>query len=88
MNSGPSENGRFYWCIKTALSPDEHIYAYADKVEIMGTGELVLSRVFEDGLELLMLCFAKGSWSACFAASTVDGTPAAVEHWTGEVDRT
>ncbi len=54
----------------------------------MGTGDLVLSRVFEDGLELLMLCFAKGSWSACFAASTVDGTPAAVEHWTGEVDRT
>ena len=77
------ENGRYYWCVKTPLSPDGEIYVYADRVSVRDGSLILLS---EDRHEINM-AFAPGNWRACFVASVIDGHAVAVEHWTGEVVR-
>ena len=71
--------GNYYYGIKTKLSKDGEIYAFADNVNITDNGELVLSR--KDGLPTL--CIAAGKWDCIFAASIVNGDCVSVEHWKG-----
>ena len=74
-----SDNGNFYYCIKTRLSENGEIYAFADQVNI-DDGALILRRT--DGL--ITLSISKGNWSSFYAASVIDGACVSVEHWKGE----
>jgi hypothetical protein len=81
MANGPEKYGRFYWCVKTDLSEDGEIFLYADNAVVNRTGDLLFFR----DLEPSNACFAKGHWKAFYAASVMDGSPIAVEHWKGEI---
>jgi hypothetical protein len=81
--TGPVDYGKYYWCIKSGLSKDGEIYVYADIATVNDNGDLILSQ--DSGV--INLSVAKGSWNACFAASVIDGSAIAVEHWEGEVKR-
>jgi len=78
--------GKYYWCVKTHLSESGEIYANADEALVTETGDLVLRRTGDN--EHTTLILAQGEWKACFAASVMDGTPVAVDHWEGELDPT
>lgn len=84
-STGPAKYGDFYWCVKTPLAEDGEIYVFADQATIRD-GVLTLSRrKAEDAQPNLVL--APGHWTCCFAASCLDGSAVAVEHWKGEVSR-
>lgn len=77
--------GKYYWCIKTNLSKDGEIYAWADSVRVGSGGELCLMRDRDTGEEVNMLIPA-GKWFSIYAASVIDGAAVAVQHWKGEVN--
>jgi hypothetical protein len=77
---GTDRYGNRYFGIKTDIVPDGEIYAMADVAETAADGSLVLRN--ERHINLII---PAGHWTACFAASLLDGTPVAVEHWKGEV---
>ncbi len=77
----PNKYGKWYYCIKSNMSENNDIYAYADKVVVTDAGNLML---LSDG-GFINLAFAPGDWDAIYAASCIDGSPIAVEHWAGEV---
>ncbi len=85
---GPLDYGTKYWCIKVPpeISEDGEIYVYGDKVSITETGALLVTRYKED-FDQVNLSLAPGNWTVVFAASVMDGSAVAVEHWTGEVVR-
>lgn len=86
MDSGCSNYGQYYWCVKVpkTLSENGEIYVHADKVSLSATGALL----FENSKDWTFnLVLAPGQWLACYAASVFDGSAVAVEHWKGEVDR-
>jgi hypothetical protein len=60
-------------------------HAMADVVETTSAGALVLRRTGERGHVNLII--PSGHWTACYAASVIDGSAVAVEHWKGEVAR-
>ena len=79
-NRGAEKYGKCYWCIGSPDAPDGEIYAYADRIEVGHSGELMLIRQTEPNLIL-----APGRWRFCYAASVLDGSAVAVEHWTGQI---
>jgi hypothetical protein len=90
MNARPSAGkyGKSYYCIKTKLSKSGEIFVLADTARILPDGSLQFTRA--KGAEeppIVNLAIAPGHWTACYAASIIDGTPVAVEHWEGEVER-
>lgn len=84
-SSGPARYGDYYWCVKTSLSENGEIYLYADRASIEA-GVLTFSRLRGEEFEPTLV-LAPGQWTACFAASLLDGNAVAVEHWKGEVVR-
>lgn len=81
--SEPSKYGKLYWCVKSGLSEDGEIYVYADQIDMSEDGGLVM--LGREGQ--VNMAFAAGQWTAVFAASALDGSAVAVEHWKGEVSR-
>jgi hypothetical protein len=79
----PEQHGRHYWCIKTNLSESGEIFLLADEIEIRD-GALLFLSCREHSVNM---AFAAGQWTAVYIASVIDGTPLAVEHWRGEVER-
>jgi hypothetical protein len=83
--------GKSYWCVKVPrnISSSGEIYLYADKVELTPDGSLIFLRCPEDSDKEPSpnLALAAGSWIVMFAASVIDGSAVAVEHWEGEVIR-
>ena len=73
--------GRYYWCVKTPLSPDGEIYLHADGMSVRD-GCLAFAGGGEHGINII---FAPGQWQTAFAASCLDGHAVAVEHWSREV---
>jgi len=86
--TGTARHGNYYWCIKVpeTICPRRDIYACADRTEITGGGDLVLRQDGKQGPSV-NLAFAKGQWHVVFAASCLDGSAVAVDHWEGEVVR-
>jgi hypothetical protein len=82
--TGPAKYGNFYWCIKTKLSSNGEIYVHADSVSVTENGSLQMQTKKEFAQNLII---AQGQWTAVFAASLLDGSAVAVEHWKGEVQR-
>lgn len=84
-----SKYGRFYWCAKVSadLSKDGEIYLMADDVEV-DEGALRFICFRKEGeqiIERVNLLVPPGKWNAVFAASVIDGSAVAVEHWAGEI---
>ena len=79
-----NDYGNSYWCIKTDLSENGEVYAYADDLRIDQSGALVMLHR-KDGPLLPTLVFAPGHWGIIYAASLIDGAPVSVDHWDGEV---
>jgi hypothetical protein len=79
---GAKRHGRSYWCIKTDLSSDGEIFVIADQLDVTSSGALI---ALSSQAQSISLILAPGSWTAAYAASTVDGSPVAIEHWEGEV---
>lgn len=84
-----SKYGRFYWCAKVSkdVSTDGEIYVMADDVEI-DEGALRFVQYREENetkIERVNLLIPPGKWLAVYAASVVDGSAVAVEHWAGEI---
>ena len=78
--------GNYYWCIKTELSDNGEIYAYADEIEVK-EGALILVHYYDKTHKWHPnLVIPAGQWSCIFAASHIDGAAVAVEHWKGEVN--
>ena len=86
--TGTARHGNQYWCIKVpeAICPRREIYACADTAEVTGGGDLVLWQDGNDGPSV-NLAFARGQWHVVYAASFMDGSAVAVDHWEGEVVR-
>ena len=84
--TGAEKYGRYYWCIKTPASEDGEVYAFADRIEVTPNGDLMLW-TGRDELSYQSMSFAKGNWSAFFAASVIDGRTISAEFWKGELDR-
>jgi hypothetical protein len=87
--SDSSKYGRFYWCAKVSkdVSTDGEIYVMADDVEI-DEGALRFVQYREENetkTERVNLLIPPGKWLAVYAASVVDGSAVAVEHWAGEI---
>ena len=70
-----AEKGEHYFCIR--LSTKRDMYLYADRADVVN-GSLVFGS--KDGQ--LNFALASGGWEYCYVASTEDGSPIAVEHWT------
>lgn len=77
--------GQFYWCAKVVedLARDREIYLMADEVRLVD-GALSFVRSGKE-VEQINLLIAPGKWLAVYAASLIDGSAVAVEHWAGEV---
>jgi|GEM_PF-4976693 hypothetical protein len=86
MSSGAARYGICYWCVKTSLSKSGEIYVMADEAKILADGTLSFVRA-KEGTSSVNLAISAGNWSACYAASVMDGSAVAVEHWDGEVVR-
>jgi len=90
--NGPARYGRYYWCIKSPLSESGEIYVHADRIETTGNGALICwggggDRDENPEHRHPVMVIAPGKWSVVYAASLMDGSAIAVEHWEGEVVR-
>jgi hypothetical protein len=79
--SDRTQYGGRYFCVKQTDGPD--ILVMADETEVTPAGALVLRR--DTGQ--INLAVAPGTWTHLYAASLMDGSAVAVEHWEGEVQR-
>lgn len=70
-----NQDGECYFCI--GLSSGKDIYAFAARAQIVD-GAIVLCK--KDGQMIFAL--ASGQWEHCYVASSIDGSPVAIEHWT------
>jgi hypothetical protein len=82
--------GECYWCIKSQLSESGEIYMHADRVEINSHGDLrMVSDLDGPGTgnieTVVRLALSAGHWACVFAASVMDGSAVAVDHWKGEI---
>lgn len=86
-SSGTSKYGKYYYCVKVTedLSEDGQIYVMADEVAI-NQGALTF-RANQLDMPQNTLVIAPGKWLGYYAASIIDGSAVAVEHWKGEVER-
>jgi hypothetical protein len=82
--SETSSYGNYYWCVKVAkmLFKNGEIYLHAERV-VLDRGAVV----FISNKDCPVLVVPAGSWSAVCAASVIDGSAVAIEHWEGEVVR-
>ena len=71
----PTEEGQHYFCIR--LSTKKDMYVYADQADVVGGSIVLRSKSGQ-----MNFAFAPGGWEHCYLASTEDGSPLAVEHWT------
>jgi hypothetical protein len=71
----PTEQGQHYFCIR--LSTKKDMYVYADQADVVGGSIVLRSKSGQMNFAL-----APGGWEHCYLASTEDGSPLAVEHWT------
>jgi len=94
--SGTERYGRYYWCIKVpkTVSQNGEIYVMADEVKFEnGTAVFIggsRGRKQEGATPKtpqVVLALNPRSWTAVYAASVIDGSAIAVEHWKGEVER-
>lgn len=86
--------GNYYWCVKVkkTVSTDGEIYVHADEVEVKDGSVIFLGYGWTDGEKdrqrlQVNLALGPGSWTAIYAASCLDGSAVAVDHWAGEVVR-
>jgi len=81
--SNPIDYGNYYWCIR--LNEKEEVYAYADSINnVNGTLLLLREKKEEAASEskiTVNIALAPGHWQNIYAASLMDGSPIAVEHW-------
>jgi len=88
MSRDTSQYGSYYWCIKVTndIAEDGEIYIMANSCRVLPNGELVClgnrNKEFQDE-RVINLALAPGKWNAVYAASIVDGSPVAVDHWKG-----
>lgn len=75
---GAPDYGRYYWCVVTDTS---NVYLHADRLEITPTGALVAFSDNPNREPVANIAWASGKWDHFYAASVMDGTPVAVEHW-------
>lgn len=84
-----SPYGKLYYCIKVTsdLARDGEIYVRADEVSSTLDGALQIQAKGQDddAAPLLTLLLPAGKWLAVYAASAIDGSAVAVDHWEGEV---
>lgn len=82
--SDPSDYGHYLWCIKTDLAEEDgEIYAHADDIDISEAGVLsLISNNIPNGIT-----FAPGQWKCVYIGDRLDGAPATVSKWRGEVVR-
>jgi len=78
MGEHADKYGKYYWGVVRPYGKD--IMLYADEVRIGPGGTLILSQRRKDDPEAANLIIAAGQWEACYAASTLDGAPVAVDH--------
>jgi len=87
--SDPSRYGKFYWCAKVPreISKDGEIYLMADDVCVVDGCVRFIQKRDEAGTttERVNFLIPAGKWHAVFAASVLDGSAVAVEHWKGEI---
>ena len=81
---GPEKYGQYYWCVKVTkgISESGEIYVHADNISTSDNGAIVFGG--NTGPNLII---PSGKWLAVYAASVLDGSAVAVEHWKGEVVR-
>jgi hypothetical protein len=85
---GPSDYGKYCFCVKTPLSESGEIYVMADETDFTADGAVIFLGTRTDKEDdRTNLALAAGQWSAVYAASCWDGSAVAVEHWKGEVNR-
>jgi hypothetical protein len=92
---GADRYGSKYWCIKSAASEDGELYVMADRLQVTEAGALIAwgghrnksSEAPAPETQIAVLVLAAGCWTAAYAASIMDGSPVAVEHWKGEAVR-
>lgn len=88
---GTEQYGRYYWCIKVpdTISKSGEIYLHADEITVNKHGDLEAWHANEKapGGRHQNLALAAGQWLAFYAASVMDGSAVAVDHWEGEVIR-
>lgn len=83
--------GEYYWCVKVpnTVAKSGEIYLYADDVEFC-EGAVTFYRFYHKKIDQpdqpnqVNLMLPAGAWYAVYAASVVDGSPVAVEHWAEE----
>lgn len=83
MSSPAKAYGRHRWHIKSKVSLDSDVFAYADVAATGPDGSLVLSQEIE-GQVVPSLVIAAGCWSMCCRVSDGPGTspdPLAIEYW-------
>jgi hypothetical protein len=75
--------GKFYWCVGLKREGKEHeeIYLWAARVGVDSSGGLTFCAPNGD----VNLALAPGEWNYVYAASTLDGSAAAVEHWPSQI---
>ena len=87
MEPSAEDYGQFFWRIKTTLSAEGEITAYADEVKILPDGTLILLRErAREGMPEINLSISAGNWQAVYAAHPRDGAPFAIKRWAGETD--
>ena len=85
MEAREEDYGEFCWRIKTQLSQDGEILAYADEARILPDGTLVLLRQRDTSHEV-NLSISAGNWQAIYAVHPRDGSPFAIKQWAGQLD--
>lgn len=75
--------GKFYWCVglKRKDKTREEIYLWAARIRVDFCGALTFCA--PNGA--VNLALAPGEWNYVYAASTIDGSAAAVEHWPSQI---
>lgn len=69
MSYEPTENGRYYFNVRTTNGLS--IYLYADRVEINSTGDLLFWR--EGEITKINIAFASGEWRYFYPAGEFNG---------------
>jgi hypothetical protein len=89
--SKPSDYGSSYHCI--GLADGNEVLMHADRIMFTPNGDLHAIGRFRGGedeeqrQETTLAAFAAGQWKFHYAASVLDGSAVAVEHWPGQISR-
>lgn len=85
--SGPENYGKYYWCVHVSkkIAAEREIYLHADAVTVEPDGSLWFYYMRESAI-VPSLVLSAGTWQYFYAASVLDGSVVAVEHWAEEID--